>query len=84
MVLISHYLEIFIIKSFLAKSTLEFQFPRAMFVKCGIIGVLMSKIYKKLFKILISERLFSVDKKVDLLSEILLKIFRNYIPNKKN
>ena len=84
--LISHYLKNAIIISFLAKSTFEFPFPRAMFVKCGIIVALILKIYKKVFRILIGKRLFgnlSVNRKVDLLNETLLNIFRNYIPNKK-
>ena len=38
-----------IIISFLAKSTFEFPFPRAMFLKCGIIAALMLKLYKKMF-----------------------------------
>ena len=59
-VLISHCLKIVIIILFLAKSTFEFSFPQAMFVKCGIIVVLMLKIYKKLFWILIGKRLLEI------------------------
>ena len=60
MVLISHYLEIVIIISFLAKSTFKLPFPRAMFAKCGIIAALMLKIYKKLFRILIGKMLLKI------------------------
>ena len=55
-------------------------------MKYGIIAALMLKIYKKLFEILIGKTFenLSVDRKVYLINETLLNIFRNYIPNKKS
>ena len=49
MVLTFQYLKKVIIISSLGKLTFVFPFPRAMFVKFGIIKKLMLRVYKKLF-----------------------------------
>ena len=53
MVLTFQYLKNIIIISFLGKITFAFPFPRAMFVRFGIIEKQMLRVYKKLFRILI-------------------------------
>ena len=85
--LISHYLEIAIIISFLTELIFEFPFPRAMFVKCGIIAALMLKIYiKSCSRFWLAKDFWKsfFDRKVDILNETLLIIFRNYIQNGKS
>ena len=55
-------------------------------MNCGIIAELMLKIRRKLFGVLIWKIFLenlSVDRKFDLLNEMLLNISRNYTSNKK-
>ena len=85
-VLTSHYLKNIFIISHLAKSTFCIPFPIAILVNCGIIAELMLKIRRKLFGVLIWKIFLenlSVDRKFDLLNEMLLNISRNYTSNKK-
>ena len=57
MVLTFQYLKNAIIISFLGKITTAFPFPRAMFVKFGIIEKQMLRVYKTLFRLLIGYKL---------------------------
>ena len=84
--LIFHYLDIAIIISLSTESIFEFPFPRAMFVKCGIIAALMLKIYtKSCLRFWLAKDFWKsfFDRNVDLLNETLLNIFKNYIQNGK-